>query len=543
VRPPPPISLHPGALLETNQYNGFVMRFDPNGQRLWSTYSAFVHDVAIAPDGDIHVVGSIQGNFPFPLPGAYQPMNAGLLDAYHLELAEDGALVRGTYYGGSDGFDAARAVSAHAAGVDIGLLVNSTGLGTPGTHQPDGGGSSYDGLLVRLDPQGQRQWATYLGGMDHEQGMGIASTPVGVVVALSTMSSGLASPGAFQPVHGGGYDGLVISYDGSGKRQWATYLGTPGHDHLYGVALDPAGNILTIGMADGPGLATPDAFWQTPVSDDILVAKFDALGNRRWVTYYGGHGPDGINPTLENSLIASDGLDTFYITGIANSTDLATPDAFQTMSSYNQDGIVARFTQNLGLPCADAFGCETALCVDGVCCDAACGESDPNDCQACSAAAGAPADGHCAVLSADVVCRPPAHDCDAPELCPGDASGCPSDQLAADATPCRGGACEAGVCTSDSTATSASDPDPPTTGSDLPTSTSDPQPTGTDPTSTAGPGGATDGSSESSGNDTTGLTDAGCGCTSTPVPRDISLLALTLFARRRRAPRHPRHPR
>ncbi len=46
-----------------------------------------------------------------------------------------------------------------------------------------------------------------------------------------------------------------------------------------------------------------------------------------------------------------------------------------------------------GGKCTVSSGCTSGFCADGVCCDTACGDSQP-DCQACSVAAGANADGN-----------------------------------------------------------------------------------------------------------------------------------------------------
>lgn len=101
----------------------------------------------------------------------------------------------------------------------------------------------------------------------------------------------------------------------------------------------------------------------------------------------------------------------------------------------------------LGEPCATADECASGECVDGVCCDTACGGGNASDCQACSAASGSSAaDGTCALLRAGFVCRASANACDIAEQCSGMEATCPADTLAADGSPCEGGACRAATC-------------------------------------------------------------------------------------------------
>jgi len=58
-----------------------------------------------------------------------------------------------------------------------------------------------------------------------------------------------------------------------------------------------------------------------------------------------------------------------------------------------------------GTVCTTAADCESGFCADGLCCDAACGGGDPNDCQACSKAEGSAKDGECMVLADAAACE------------------------------------------------------------------------------------------------------------------------------------------
>jgi hypothetical protein len=57
-----------------------------------------------------------------------------------------------------------------------------------------------------------------------------------------------------------------------------------------------------------------------------------------------------------------------------------------------------------GATCTMGTDCASGFCTDGVCCNVACGASDPNDCQACSVAAGATTDGTCRLLPSGTTC-------------------------------------------------------------------------------------------------------------------------------------------
>ncbi len=90
-----------------------------------------------------------------------------------------------------------------------------------------------------------------------------------------------------------------------------------------------------------------------------------------------------------------------------------------------------------GTACTAASECTSGFCVDGVCCNSACGGGASSDCQACSAKAGASVDGTCGPARSSTVCRAAAGTCDLEEKCSGTSLTCPTDRLRSAGTICR----------------------------------------------------------------------------------------------------------
>lgn len=108
-------------------------------------------------------------------------------------------------------------------------------------------------------------------------------------------------------------------------------------------------------------------------------------------------------------------------------------------SGKSQAGAIYSYLlrRTLGDTCSSNAECASGFCADGVCCDQACGRSDDRDCQVCSKAKGATADGRCTLRSSATVCRSAKGNCDEAERCTGTSPDCPLDQFAPNTTVCR----------------------------------------------------------------------------------------------------------
>ena len=106
-----------------------------------------------------------------------------------------------------------------------------------------------------------------------------------------------------------------------------------------------------------------------------------------------------------------------------------------------------------GAACNVGGDCISTFCVDGVCCNNACA-GGTTDCQACSTAAGAAANGTCGVANGTTVCRPAFGSCDITDFCDGTNTTCTANLsvndgvgCSNDASKCNGfNTCQSGSC-------------------------------------------------------------------------------------------------
>ncbi len=332
--------------------DGFVVKFNSNGARLWATYYGGTQTdvcarVAVDAANNIDVCGWTASTTNIATVGAHQTAyGGGLYDGFVVKFDAAGVRQWATYYGGSGSDESASGIAVDPASniIVTGWTQSLNNISTPGSHQPAWGGGSYDDYLVKFNSAGVRQWATYYGGTaDEISWWGAAADPAGnVFLAGGTQSANaIATVGAHQTSIGGTYDGFVVKFNAAGVRQWGTYYGGPGTSIPSGVNADGAGNVMMTGQTNSFTAIASVGAHQTSIggSYDGYLVKFNGAGVRQWGTYYGGSADEGLDD------VASDGGGNVYAIGYtASPNNIATASAWQTSFAGGQwDVCVVKF--------------------------------------------------------------------------------------------------------------------------------------------------------------------------------------------------------
>jgi trimeric autotransporter adhesin len=157
---------------------------------------------------------------------------------------------------------------------------STTGIATSGAHQTTRGGGS-DAYLAKFNTTGVLHWATYIGGTGIETGYSLAIDPTGNVYMSGMIQTitGMTTSGAIQEVYGGVQDAYLVSFNSDGVRNWASYFGKGEAENGYGIALDASGNLYMAGSTRSyTGFATSGAH-QTSLggSTDAFLARFSGV--------------------------------------------------------------------------------------------------------------------------------------------------------------------------------------------------------------------------------------------------------------------------
>ncbi len=216
-----------------------------------------------------------------------------------------------------------------------------------------------DVVIIKMDPNGNRAWATYYGGSSSETGYGIASDASNnVVISGNTRSVDFPLGGnTFQSAFAGGTfdDAFIVKFTSGGILSWATYYGGTDDDSGNSIAVDAADNIIMTGTTNSNNFPVVGAYQGASGGGlDAFIVKFDPNGSRSWATYYGGSSSDGANSTW----VAIDKLtNDIVITGNTASTNFpVTGGAFQPANAGGGDLFIAKFNAGGNLTWATYFG-------------------------------------------------------------------------------------------------------------------------------------------------------------------------------------------
>jgi gliding motility-associated-like protein len=200
--------------------------------------------------------------------------------------------------------------STSSANFPIGAIAVNT------IYQNTNAGSN-DVFVLKLSPNGIRQWATYYGGTSSDSGYDIEADNQNnvIVVGESNSTNFPVSDGAFQPVNKNnppltGSNGIVFKLSSSGNRVWATYYGG-----VATVDVDNNNDIVVGGVTEAQNSTFPVllAFQNNNGGQfDGTMAKLNGSdGYPQFSTYYGGNDFEYINGVAFDS--AGDILATGWV--------------------------------------------------------------------------------------------------------------------------------------------------------------------------------------------------------------------------------------
>jgi PKD repeat protein len=291
------VTFAPGkTLVSAGNSDWFLAKFDPTGTLIWANRMGGAGDdaveaVAIAPNGDVVVVGHFTGSASF---GGTANLTAnGTTDmAVAKYAATDGHHLWSKRFGGQYD-DTASAVSVDGAGnvyftgYFSGIIDFGGGpLSVPFT-------SDLDVFLTKLDPDGNHLWSKNFTNSGNESGYGIAVDATGNVAITGFFTNSINFGGTTLTSPNAMSDVFVARFTTAGGHTWSKQLGAPdGNEGGNGLTMDSTGNVLITGYAFKAVDFGGGALSALGMSD-AFVAKYAATsGAHMWSRRMGGMAND-----------------------------------------------------------------------------------------------------------------------------------------------------------------------------------------------------------------------------------------------------------
>jgi hypothetical protein len=242
------------------QRDAFVIKYGSNGSVIWiRQFGTSERDGAVAvatdPTGNVVVAGATEGVL------AGQSASGGS-DAFVRKYDPAGTELWTRQFGSAQ--------NEVTGGVAVDSMGNTVVVGL-GRGPFPGQTASASAFVRKYTSAGAEVWTQQflMPGAVFTMATGVAIEPTGNILVSGTMVVASGTFGAF-----------VRKFDASGAEVWTTQFGSNIVSQVYGVAVDPLGNVLVVGIANGSlGLSVG--------GQDAFVRKYSGSGMEVWTRQFG----------------------------------------------------------------------------------------------------------------------------------------------------------------------------------------------------------------------------------------------------------------
>lgn len=336
--------------------DAFLVKFDSDGNRIWATYFGGEYydegySCAVDNSGNVFMAGFAWSSTGITTTGSHQPTSGGGTDGFLVKYDSNGARQWSTYYGGNQWETGYCTTDINGNVYLAGFTSSTNNIASSGAHQTVLGWGD-DAYLVKFDTNGVRQWGTYYGGSNYDWAYFPDTDSQGNVYITGHTGSpdAIATTDAYQTSVAGSYDAFLAKFDSNGVRQWGTYYGGTDEERASACAVDSSNNVILTGYThSSTGISTTGAFHETYGGiKDAFGAKFDSSGNLMWGTYIGGTDEDF------GAFCAVDASGNVYFTGYTSSgANISTAGSFQENFAGTRDAYLVNLNSNGNLNTAE----------------------------------------------------------------------------------------------------------------------------------------------------------------------------------------------
>lgn len=314
-------------------FKAYLTKYAPQGKEvLWrlqigGSSNTVAHAVALDKDGNIYVAGTT-GARDLPLLNPIQDQQTGLNIAFVMKFDPEGTLLFSTYFGGERNEEGLALAVDSQGNMYLAGRASSTQLPVKNALQPQISGGGQDAFIAKITADYQLAYATYLGGDSGTDNIyAIAVGPDdSLYVAGDTMSTNMATENAYISLPQS-YSSFVarVKPEGDGL-EYFTYVGWKGgYTKIQGLTVDWDGRAYVAGSTSSKQLPTTENAIQPEFGGgfrDAFLLRLSADGSAaEYLTYLGGSTSGPTDPDETATAVKIDPRGFVYVTGFTNSPD------------------------------------------------------------------------------------------------------------------------------------------------------------------------------------------------------------------------------
>lgn len=295
--------------------NYFLVKLDADGNFVWAqqfgeleTYTA--GGQIFVKDNMLFCAGVYTGTSDFDNgPAVHELTASDIGNIFVMKLTTDGDFQWAVSVGAADNtiqaMEGPGDITANAAGE----VIVTGHFSRPGDFDPGAGVTTLtpqgdgDAFLLKLDTNGDFQWAIRSGGADNEFGLNVAIGPDGSIYQCgNSVGDQPASPNE---------DLFVAHYSVTGTALWSHQIGGPYMEQAIGLAVDESGAVYVGGDHSSPSVDFDPGAGQhllTAITSQSYILKLTASGEFVWATSLSTTVPDVIHPSAVRGLEYADGM-------------------------------------------------------------------------------------------------------------------------------------------------------------------------------------------------------------------------------------------
>ncbi len=286
-----------------NEYDGFIAKYDNNGNVLWAKSASGksdeeVRSISADPYGNIYMTGKFESSSI--IFGTTTLINSSFsINMFIVKYNLDGKVLWAKSASGQSANEAYSVSTDPSGNVYMGGNFGGAPISFGSITLAYVDSIYWDMFIAKYDSSGNVLWAKSSGGNSNDRIFSITSDTFSNIYVSGYFSSTSITFGSTTLTNTNIYNSFIVKYDSNGNALWAKSV-VP--NTTCNISADDQGNIYAIGPFNSDSITFDTITLINKGAYDIFVVKFDSNGNALWAKSVGGSDNDySYDGTTDNS--------------------------------------------------------------------------------------------------------------------------------------------------------------------------------------------------------------------------------------------------